>query len=393
MRILFLHTYPLWGSGSGTYVRHLAQELAKKHKIAITCPDDRTLPGCKIYPIKLPFFVAATGHPEYPGCKLYHGLSNRELLQIYSTFLRGSIRAVERFKPEIIHVQHCGILSWVARFIKAIYGINYIVTSHGTGLHTISQDKRFWPLTREALLSAKCVTAVSGDTRAWVLKTFGFDKNFSRKMRTIPGGISIENYPREKPLKIINKKYKLKKKKVVLFAGKLTSLKGVKYLVKAARKIKGSIFIIGQGPEESSLKKLAKDLKLKNIHFLGYFGKDKKNELMEFYYGADVFVAPSVWDEPLGLVILEAMACKTPVVVTRKGGIPLAVKEGFNGLFIRPRNSNDLAEKINKILRNAKLRKRLGENARKTVEEKFTWKKISKKFYRIYKKFIINNKR
>jgi len=145
------------------------------------------------------------------------------------------------------------------------------------------------------------------------------------------------------------------------------------------------VFIAGAGTEATNLKKIAKDNGIKNVHFLGYMGKNRKKEFEEFYYRADVFVAPSVWDEPLGLVILEAMVCSTPVVVTRKGGIPLAVKDGYNGLFVKSRNSTDIAKKVNKILHKKQLKRRLGVNARKTVLEKFTWKKIAAKFTRIYK--------
>jgi glycosyltransferase involved in cell wall biosynthesis len=241
------------------------------------------------------------------------------------------------------------------------------------------------------LRGASQITTVSGDTRAWFSNLFGDE--FSKKLRTIPGGIDIDLFPKKFSTKEIEKKYKLEGKKIVLFAGRLTPQKGVKYLVLAAKKILGEVFIIGDGPERKALIELAKKLKIKNIHFLGYFGRKRTREFKQFYYAADVFVAPSVWQEPLGLVILEAMACQTPVVVTRKGGIPLAVKEKVNGFFVRPRNANDIAEKVNKILTNEKLAKKLGENARKIVKEKFTWGKIAKRFKYIYQKHSGNFKK
>ena len=249
-------------------------------------------------------------------------------------------------------------------------------------------DKRYIPLTHDAVRRAKKITAVSGDTKSWITKVFG--EKHLEKIRVIPGGIDIKNFPPKKEIKIINKKYHLEGKKVVLFSGKLTPLKGVQYLVKAAAKIKGDVYILGDGCELNNLKKMANNLKLKNIHFLGYLGNEESQELEEFYYRADVFVAPSVWDEPLGLVILEAMICNTPVVVTRRGGIPLAVKDGYNGFFVRSRNSNQIAQTVNKLLEDDKLRNKLGANARKTVEEKFDWKKIAEKFLRIYKKYATN---
>ena len=115
-------------------------------------------------------------------------------------------------------------------------------------------------------------------------------------------------------------------------------------------------------------------------------------ELIEFYYRADIFVAPSVVEEALGLTILEAMASKTPVIATRRGGIPMLVKHGYNGLFVKVRNSKEIASACNKLLEDDELRKKLGENARKTVEEKFTWGKTAQKFHRLYKKIGRNGK-
>lgn len=390
-KVLFLQAFPLWGCGSSTYTRGLAAEMNKYKdiKTAVVCPESREkVAGVKVYPLDLPFPVAFTGHPEWPVCKLYSELSLREISQVFNFFLSSVVRAVNDFQPDLIHVQHISVLSWVANFINSLFGINYIITAHGTGLLAANKNKRLIPLCQDALKRAKKIIPVSGDTKGWLLNTFG--KDFSHKTRIIPGGIDMEQFPPERKIKIINKKYKLssklKKKRVVLFTGKLTPQKGVVHLLKAAKDIKGHIYIIGDGPEKKSLEDLKYKLGLKNVHFLGYMGKDKSAEFEEFYYRADVFIAPSVWDEPLGIVILEAMSCKTPVIATRKGGIPLAVKNGVNGILIRPRNSKQIAQACNKLLLDPGLRQKMGEEARKTVEQKFTWKKISEKYFRIYKK-------
>jgi glycosyltransferase involved in cell wall biosynthesis len=83
------------------------------------------------------------------------------------------------------------------------------------------------------------------------------------------------------------------------------------------------------------------------------------------------------------------MATRTPVVVTRKGGIPLAVKDGYNGLFVRPRNPREIAQQVNLLLNNPALSKKIGENARKTIREKFMWSKIGLRFERMYKEFAL----
>jgi len=395
-KVLFLLCFPLRGSGSGTYTRELAFEIEKSKnvKTAIVCPESKVkISGLKIYPLDIPFPVAFTGFPDWPVCKLYKDLSQKEISEVFKFFLTSVIRAVEDFKPDVIHVQHVSLLLWVANFIKSLYGINFIVTAHGTCVWAASQNKIYVRGSQDGLRRAKRIVAVSGDTKSWLLDIFGQD--LSRKTRVIPGGIHIGNFPPEKPIKIIDKKYDLEGRKIILFSGKLTPQKGVYYLVKAAKDIRGDVYIIGDGPEKKNLEDLVLKMGLQNVHLLGYMGDDKKEELEEFYYSADVFVAPSVWDEPLGLVILEAMTAKVPIIATRKGGIPLAVKDGVNGFLIRPKNSREISEACNKLLENDELRKKMGEAARQTVENKFTWKMIAQKYIRIYKKIypIENNKK
>lgn len=389
IKILYLQNFPLWGCGSGTYTKAIATQLAKKRNIetAILCPEEKEkINGSKIYPLEMPFPVAFTGHPQWPICRLFKNLSPKEITEVFNYFLKSTIKAVEDFQPNIIHVQHISIFIWVANFIKSLYGINYIATAHGTGVYTASINKKYIPLCIDGLRRAKKIVCVSNDTKDWLLKVFG--EEFRPKTRIIPGGIDINDYPEKINIKDINEKYNLKGKKVVLFTGKLTPQKGVIYLIKAAKKIKGHIYIVGDGPEMYNLQNFKREQKLKNVHFLGYMGEERKEELKKLYYRADVFVAPSIWDEPLGLVLLEAMAGKTPVVVTRKGGIPLAVKEGINGLFVRPRNSQEIANAVNKLLLNKSLREKMGNNAREIVKNKFNWEMIAQKYYRIYNKFI-----
>lgn len=385
MKILYLQTFPFWGSGSGTYARHLASEVGRRHKVGILAPDDRPIERAKLYTVKLPFPVAFTGHPEWPNCKLYTELSNEEIWQIHDTFLRATIKAVEDFKPDILHIHHAFPLTWTGAFIKDTYNINFITTIHGSELPTLERDKRYWKATYDAMLRTKRIVPNSGWTKEWFLRIFkGY---FHEKCRVIPGGVNIQKFVySQSGERQVDRELKLRGKPVVLFAGKLTKYKGVEYLISAARKIHGEVVILGDGPERERLREKAEKMNLTNIHFVGHLGAGIK-KLIPYYSRADVFVAPSVWDEPLGLVILESMACQTPVVVTRKGGIPLAVKDGYNGFFVRPRNSSEIVQKVNKLLDNEQLLYKMGQNARKSVEQKFSWEKIAARFERMYNKY------
>ncbi|OGG18174.1 hypothetical protein A3D78_04255 [Candidatus Gottesmanbacteria bacterium RIFCSPHIGHO2_02_FULL_39_14] len=383
MKILYLQTFPLWGSGSGTYARFLASEVGRHFKVAMVAPDERHIPNVELYPLKTTRKVAFTGHPEWPDCSLYTTISNRDMIKLYEEMLNSVTAAVEDFVPNIIHVHHAFPLSWCARVIKSLYQIPYIISIHGSELPTLQKDKRYHALTGDALRRARRIVPNSFWTKEWLFKVFGDE--FRSQVRVIPGGVDLRKFNPNLDTTDIDQKYHLKGKKVVMFAGKLTAYKGVRYLIQAARKIDAEVVILGEGPERENLEKRTRDYQLKNVHFIGHLGTS--NELNKFYKRAQVFVAPSVWDEPLGLVILEAMSCKTPVVVTRKGGIPLAVKDGVNGYFVRPKNSNQIAEKVNILLSDEAKRVKMAENARRIVEEKFSWETIAHRFILMYMKY------
>lgn len=383
MRILYLQTFPLYGSGSGTYARELAIEVAKKHQVSMVAPEDREIPGVRIYKVDLPVKISFTGHPEWPDCKLYTKVGGKDLSSNYLAYFQKTIEAINDFQPNIIHVHHLMPLTWIARFVKIAYGLNFMVTVHGSELPTLENDKRYPFLTAEALHKAVRIVPNSFWTRDWMNKVLG--DGFKDQTRVIPGGVDINKF-KKIDTKDIDRQFELKGKKVIIFAGKLTPYKGVKYLVRAAKKISGEIIILGDGSERVNLEKIVAEENITNVRFLGHFGNDTQF-LVKFYSRADVFVAPSVWDEPLGLVILESMACETPVVVTRKGGIPLAVKNGKNGLFIKSRNANDIAEKVNYLLKNKDIRLKMGQRAREIAVEKFSWKTIAQRFIDKYEKF------
>lgn len=389
VKVLFLYMFPLWGNGSAAWLRELAVRLAKrKHiEVAILSPDTRKLPGCKHYYIKLPQFGVFVGNPELHGVQRFQDMTGKEIADIYEAYLHSTVRAVEDFKPDIIHAFHTAFLPPVARVVKVLYNKKFIITTHGSDLHYLEQDRRLIGLIKDASRVSAYITANSTFTREWFLNMFGSELSY--KTRTIPGGVTM-TVPTKAALDKIDKDYNLKGKRVVIFTGRLTVHKGVEYLIKAARKIQGEVLILGDGPERNYLQSLINQYKLTNVRILGYFSPDKRDLLDAFYRRADVYVAPSVWNEPLGLVILESMAQETPVIVTRKGGIMSIVKDGVNGYLVRPRNSREIADRVNKLLADEPLRKRMGERAKQIVLERFTWDKITKRFERLYTKFAKN---
>lgn len=383
-RVLMLYDFPIHGGGSGAYVKYLSLRLVEAYgyDIGVALPDTQPIgPKVKVFPITLPQIPVFVGRPGLEDAKKYSQLTATEIADLYHGYIVETMKVVEHFRPDIIHAHHTLVNAWAARFIRSVYGTKIILTSHGSCLHVIARDKRYLRMTRDALRAANAVTVVSGDTRAKLLKMFGSD--LSQKTRTIPGGIRLSLFPTQKDTTHLRKKYNLGDQHIALFTGRLITEKGVEYLVKAANKIQGKVIIAGDGPQRKHLEELVASLHLTNVVLLPFLRKYE--EFLELYYVADVFVSPALWDEPLGLTIIEAMASQTPVIVTRKGGVTMAVKDGVNGLFVRPRNSTEIASAVNRLFSNDELVSKMGAKARSTVEARFTWTKIAERFDKLYR--------
>jgi glycosyltransferase involved in cell wall biosynthesis len=97
------------------------------------------------------------------------------------------------------------------------------------------------------------------------------------------------------------------------------------------------------------------------------------SELPSAYRGAGVFVFPSVWEEPFGIPVAEAMACGLPVVGTRSGGIAESIEHGQTGLLVERGDSQSLAQALTTLLLNSDLRESMGRNARERATRLFSW--------------------
>jgi glycosyltransferase involved in cell wall biosynthesis len=218
---MFTYMFPLWGNGSGAWLRALAAELVKKgHAVSIVAPETRRLSGVKHYVVKPPQIGVFVGNPELLEAKKYELMSGVELGKIYTSYIDATLPAVKEFQPEIVHAFHTVFLPPIARLIKVLYGIKFIITTHGSDLHYLARDRRYVGLIKDALKVSSLVTANSNFTRRWFMQMFGSE--CSDKLRTIPGGVYMHEYKSTQADKdLIDKKYNLKGKKVVLFTGRL----------------------------------------------------------------------------------------------------------------------------------------------------------------------------
>lgn len=156
---------------------------------------------------------------------------------------------------------------------------------------------------------------------------------------------------------------------LVLYSGRLVRAKGVFVLLEAFRQVaselpQAGLLIVGHGPEQQAMRRLAEQLQLRHVFFLG----PQPYERMPDYYAlADVLVLPT-FSDPWGFVVNEAFACGVPAIVSRAAGAcDDLVVEGETGFAISSGNSAELAERILLVLKNPELRTRLSEGCRRRI--------------------------
>lgn len=178
----------------------------------------------------------------------------------------------------------------------------------------------------------------------------------------------------------------------ILLLSYFTPRKGIDYAIRAMKNIcdvhtNVKMRIVGKGLQEEYLKKLTINLGItQNVIFTGFI---PRNQLPLIYQNCDVFCSPTLY-EPFGHTILEAMACRKPVIASSVGGIPEILTEK-EGILVRPADVEDLTNAFMTLLADQNKIKELGKNGRKRIEKLFDWKIIGKKYYNVYEE-VLNGK-
>lgn len=209
------------------------------------------------------------------------------------------------------------------------------------------------------------------------------------KVVKIPNGVNEENY-RAEYSNIFRKKYTSPDEKMVFYVGRIVREKGIQVLIQAIPKILSSepqtkFVIAGKGPYLDNLKAQADYLGIANrIYFTGFVSDETRNKL---YRVADVAVFPSLY-EPFGIVALEAMVTRTPVVVSEVGGLAEFVQDRKNGLTVGANDPHGLAEAILYLLKNPEEAKKIADRGYRMVRDKFSWNQIALETLQVYKQVL-----
>lgn len=171
-----------------------------------------------------------------------------------------------------------------------------------------------------------------------------------------------------------------------VFIGRLGEEKGIRTLIGAWRELSDiPLKIIGSGPDADEFKSLVSDLGIQNIEFLGY---KPYLECRKILNDARFLIMPSIWYETFGLTIIEAFSHGKPVIASHLGAMADLVKDKITGLLFTPMNTQELADKVRWLWNNPEECKRMGLNARKEYETKYTPGKNYEMLMEIYNKVI-----
>jgi starch synthase len=438
MRVgLMTREYPpyVYG-GAGVHVEYLSRELAKTIEVDVHAWGE-TPEAESLHDPQLPHGAHLQVHFEQPWPLISHG-TDAKFKGALEALSLNLLQNLHLEKLDVIHT-HTWYVAMAGFLAKKLYGIPFVLTTHsleplrawkaeqlGTGYALSS-----W-MERTAILDADAIVAVSNGTKDDIVKAYP-DVDPSR-IHVIYNGIDLQQYQYTQDVSALKKYGVDTEKPYVLFVGRITRQKGVTHLVEAIQYLPaGTQIVLCAGAPDTP--EIATEMREK-VEAVRRFtpGSQRaavenftadgghstatgdptgtghnlvwieqmvtKEEAIQLYSHCAVFCCPSVY-EPFGIINLEAMACRAPVVASATGGILEVVVEGKTGHLVPfeadpvttfpmdpAQFAKDLAARITELLADPEKAQRMGDAGRKRVEEHFSWTAIAAQTIKLYESLI-----
>jgi glycogen synthase len=390
--------------GAGVHVDYLSRELARmdqgRHSVRVLCfspePESRE---DNIHPVGLP-----PRKDAFPGLDT----ARSKVLPILQNNLEFAA-AMEQ--ADILHC-HTWYVHFAGCLIRDFFRIPMVLTTHslepnrpwkeeqlGTGYQVST-----W-LEQSAYRKADGVIAVSEAMKHDVQHHYQVPQD---RVRVIPNGIDTEEYAPKPDSELARSLGIDPNRPFILFVGRITPQKGIFHLLAAAPKLRGGTQIVlcaasadTQGMHEDLRQQVERINRETDIDVIWLERHLAKSEIIPLYSQAAAFICPSIY-EPFGIINLEAMACGTPVVASRVGGIPDIVLHGENGFLVpcasvseqnpEPMDPEtfaaDLAREVNTILDNPNMGREMGRQGMLRVRERFSWSAVAQQTLEFYQELI-----
>ncbi|HZL26081.1 MAG TPA: glycogen synthase [Acidobacteriaceae bacterium] len=410
MRVgLMTREYPpyVYG-GAGVHVEYLSLELAKKIEVEVHAWGDVPEHDSLADPAtpKLPNLHVTW---ENPWGQISHGTQAKfkGALEALSLNL---IQQLHLDKLDVIHT-HTWYVSMAGFLAKKLYGIPFVLTTHSL------EPMRAWKaeqlgsgyalsswMERTAILDADAIVAVSNGTKADILRAY--PEVDAGRIHVIYNGIDLNQYQHTDDTTALRTYGVDETKPYVLYVGRITRQKGVTHLVEAIKYLRaGTQVVLCAGAPDtpeiaSEMREKVESARVAGGNVVWIEKMVTKAEAIQLYSHCSVFCCPSVY-EPFGIINLEAMACRAPVVASAVGGILEVVVEGETGHLVpftadpatgfpvdAEQFAKDLALRLSGLLADPVEAKRMGEAGRKRVEEYFSWGAIADQTIALYRELV-----
>ena len=362
--------------GAGVHAKYIARSLAKLIDVEVRTVAEGRTP--RIRGLHVRRYRPSLEGLDTPDPRVVKAF---EVLSFNLNMVSDPIRS------DIVHT-HTWYTNFAGALAKRTYGCKLVATVHS--LEPLRPWKReqlgagydlsSW-MEREGIEACDAIVAVSGDMRRDILKSYDVPAD---RVTVIHNGVDTEKYhPRDGSASIA--KFGIREP-FVFFVGRLTRQKGVFDLIDAMDVVpEGTTLVLATGkPDTPGIEEELRRVLggVRNVVWIREMLGDP--DLVNLYNEAAVFACPSVY-EPFGIINLEAMACETPVVASRVGGIREVVVDDETGFLVPPGDPVRLGRAITKVLEDPALARRLGKAGRRRVLSQFTWDRIAQKTLRLYR--------
>ncbi len=249
---------------------------------------------------------------------------------------------------------------------KKVLTIHGIYSEQVDMLHGKTTGKLSASYEKDALSWADAITVIS-------IEAYDYYTKLGFVVKHIPNAIDISSLSSQS-----DKRYE----KQIIFAGRLSKEKGILNLLEMAKRMPKEmhLLILGSGPEENAVREVTK--MHSNVHYLGYQPKEKTITLLK---GSDVLVQPSL-TEGVSSTIIEAMACKTPIVATKIGGTKEILEHDKTAILV-DESSSHMLDEILKLTSDKDKATSISEEAFKEVQ-KYDWSRVGKLYLNLYESLL-----
>jgi len=376
IKILFLSKY-LNPSGVTVFMFNLGKKLIENgYSVGIATGKET---GEHSYSLKK-FREAGFETFEIPFPGKGYGVSN--ILRLSKSILK-YLEIIREYKPDLIHV-HWRITSLFAELSYKLFGIPYIVTLHLEGIpnNRISKLLSFW---------GEYAIAISRETYDYLHSAFNLPLS---KIKLIYNGVDEDYFypPNENDRIDAKRKFGISlDDKVVCLIGRFSKVKGHDLLIKAASLLKERnvkpIFILAGSGDESWIRAMIEEYELQD-QFISTGFLDSRDVL----WASDILVLPSR-KEGFPLVVVEAMLCGVPTIRTPAAGAYDQIEDGINGYIIPFEDEKSLADRIQLLIEDDELRRKISKKAFEKAKQVFTLREMVSNYIKVYEDVLSKKKK